>query len=232
MISAFYYDKGDFMPVQQDALVEEAAAFHGREAYLLAVCDGIGGMEEGEYVSGYVTMRLRNWFYDAYLTHIRKHHSRRRIKRDCYGMLYDCNRYFQVYGERYGVKTGTTMTMAVLWRRKYLVFHVGDSRAFILGRRCKKLTEDDCYEGNVLSRCIGSFPWRGVYFAKGNLRRRERLLVCSDGFWRRVKEKELLQSLGGRKKVSEEQLEKRLYKLGREGRMRGEKDNQAAVIVG
>ena len=43
--------------VQQDALVLEIAALGKREAALLVVCDGIGGLAEGEYASSYVTMQ-------------------------------------------------------------------------------------------------------------------------------------------------------------------------------
>ena len=62
MVLSFYFDKGDFAPLQQDALVLEYAVRGKREAALLVVCDGIGGLSEGEYASGYVTMRIRNWF--------------------------------------------------------------------------------------------------------------------------------------------------------------------------
>ncbi len=232
MVSAFYYDKGDFMPMQQDALALEVAAFCGREAALLLVCDGIGGLPEGEFASSYVSMRIRNWFYDAYLEHIRKRHSTGRIRRDVTGTLYDCNRYLQRYGERHGIKLGTTLTMAVFWERKYLLLHVGDSRAFLLGYGCRQLTRDDSFSGNMLCKYIGSFPWKGVYCKTGVLRRRQRLLLCSDGFWRGVRGEELIQSFGGGKKLSESQMEKRLCKLGQAGRERGEKDNQAAVIIG
>ncbi len=231
MVSAFYYDQGNFMPVQQDALVLEIVAQQRKEAVVLAVCDGIGGLEDGEYASSYVTMRIREWFYDAYLKHIQKKHSKRRIKRDCYSMFYDCNRYLQLYGKQHGIKLGTTMTMALIWHRKYLLFHVGDCRAFLLGKKCRRLTQDDSSGRNALNKCIGSFSWQGIRYKKGVLPKGERLLLCSDGFWRQLAEEELLQSLGGKRELTEEQLEKRLRKLGQAGRQRGEKDNQAAVIL-
>lgn len=252
MISACYFDKGDFARLQEDALVLEIAALGEREAALALVCDGIGGLREGEYAAGYVTMRVRDWFYRDFLRHVRSGHGRRRIVRDCVGMLYDCNRYLLRYGRARKIGLGTTMTMVLLYdgrfpgalkRRcpaQYLVFHVGDSRAYLFGRGLKKLTEDDSGGGNALSKCIGSFSWKGVQAGRGHLRRGERLLVCSDGFWRKLEEREMLESLGeeyragrgGRREMTEEQLERRLHKLGWTGRSRGERDNQAAAALG
>lgn len=252
MISACYFDKGDFAPLQQDALALEVAVRRGREAALLLVCDGIGGLQEGEYAAGYVTMRIREWFYRDFLRHIEKGHGRRRIERDCVGLLYDCNRYLQAYGKEKKIGLGTTMTMVLLQGRRsvglwgvlrplaYLYFHVGDSRAYVLGRKCKRLTRDDSPGNNILCRCIGSFPWQGVRKGAGYLRPGERILVCSDGFWRKVMPEEFRESLGsGRTKwlsreesMTEGQLERRLCKLGQTCRERGERDNQAAVAAG
>lgn len=250
MVSSFYFDRGDFASSQQDALVLEVAAFGKREAALLAVCDGIGGLEEGAYASSYVTMRLRNWFYEVYLGRGKYGYGRRQAARDCMSVLYDCNCYLQRYGKEHGIRLGTTMTMALLQGRrlfqlergplavKYQLFHVGDSRAYRLGKRCERLTEDDSCGKNVLCRCIGSFPWRGVQKRCGYLWPGEKILLCSDGFWRRLEEKELAESLGNggstsrSSRRSEEQMKKRLRKLGDAARARGEKDNQAAVIAG
>lgn len=250
MVSSFYFDKGDFAPSQQDALVLEVVSLGKREAALLVVCDGIGGLKEGGYASSYVTMRLRNWFYEAYLRRGKRGYRRRRAERDCIGILYDCNRYLQRYGEERGISLGTTMTMALLYGRrvfggrevlfpvKYQLFHAGDSRAYRLGKRCERLTADDSRGDHVLCRCIGSFPWQGVQKRKGYLWPGERILLCSDGFWRCLEERELAESLGNRRGsrgslgLLEEQAAKRLRKLGETSRARGEKDNQAAVLAG
>ena len=98
-----------------------------------------------------------------------------------------------------------------------MLFHVGDSRAYVIGKKCKKLTEDDSYKDRALHKCIGSFLWQDVQKKRGCLHRGEKLLVCSDGFW------------GRRRKLTEDQAQRRLKKLGQTGRERGEKDNQAAA---
>ena len=250
MASSYYWDKGDFAPAQQDALVLEIAAFGQKEAVLAVVCDGIGGLKEGAYAGSYVTGRIRDWFYESYLKHVKKRHGRRRIERDLVGVLYDCNRYLQRYGQERGIRLGTTMTMALIQGRqpfaggffghsaRYFIFHAGDSRAYLLGKNAERLTADDSCGDNALCRCIGSFPWQGVQKKRGRLRRGEKILLCSDGFWRKLKEKEMSESLGGkrsmgnRRRMTDEQLEKRLRKLGETGRARGEKDNQAAVVLG
>lgn len=248
MTAAFYYDKGDSVRTQQDALALEIAALGKREAALLVVCDGIGGLEEGEYAGSYVTMQVRNWFYGSYLRHVRRRHGAKRIARDCNAMLYNCSRYLMRYGKERGIRLGTTMTMVLLRRRRlfrgcslfssagYLLFHAGDSRAYLTGNGCRMLTKDDSCGEHALHRCIGSFSWQGVQKKRGHLRRGECILLCSDGFWRHLDREEMAESFGKRGRLSgggltDGQLEKRIRKLGAAGRERGEKDNQSAVIV-
>lgn len=231
MISAVYYDKGDFAPKNQDALVLEEVCLGRKKAALMAVCDGIGGLERGEYASSYVTMRLRSWFYESALKEMERKGTGRRIKAAAMGVLYDCNRHLVSYGKQYGVKLGTTVTMTIVLRHRYYLFHAGDSRAVLVGRRCRWLSRDDVYQGNTLSRCIGSYRWQGVSFRRGSIRKGETLLLCTDGFWRKAGEEELCRSLGGGELFGEGRLEKRLEKLGQETRKRGEKDNQAAVAL-
>lgn len=250
MVSSFYYAGGDFAHSRQDALVLEVVVLRKREVSLLVVCDGIGGLKEGGYAADYVTMRIRNWFYENCLKHLRKKYGRKRMERDVIGMLYDCNRYLKQYGKERGIRLGTTMTMALLLGRKltkggcfahparYFIFHVGDSRAYLFGKSCKKLTEDDRCGDNALCRCIGSFPWQGIQIKRGWLYGGEKILLCTDGFWRKLKEEEMAESLGkrrewrSRQRMTEEQLERRLRRLGEAGRARGEKDDQAAVAAG
>lgn len=231
MKSAFYYDKGDFMPEQQDALVLETAVFRGKRVTLFVICDGIGGLEEGAFASSYVSMRLRSWFQDACLENLRRFHGMRRMKRELNHVLYSCNLYLQRYGERHGIRLGTTVTVALFLNRKYLLLHIGDSRAYIIGKKCKKLTHDTVF-GKALCGCIGSFPWKGMECKTGRLGHQKRFLICSDGFWRNMEEREAAESLGNRKKMSEEQIGRRLHKLGQISRQRGEKDNQSAVLIG
>ena len=248
MVSSVYFDKGDFAPLQQDALALEIVALGRREAALLVVCDGIGGLQEGEYAAGYVTMRIREWFYRDCLKHMKRRHGRGRIERDCISMLYDCNRYLQRYGKEHGIRLGTTVTMVLLYGRsffrncnfpcsvKYMLFHAGDSRAYAVGKKSRRLTKDDSYESGVLHRCIGSFPWQDVQKRRGYLRYGEKILVCSDGFWRKLEQGEIEESFrkekgfSGGRRPAETQLEKRLRKLGEAGRARGERDNQAAAV--
>lgn len=231
MISAYYYDKGDSAPAAQDALALEIVERRGRQAALIAVCGGIGAQEEGGYASGYVSMCLRDWFYDAYLNHIRRHHGRKRIQKDCCNMLYECNRYLTRYAEQYKTAPGTTMTMILVWKGKFLLFHAGDSRAYLIGRRCRRLTKDERAAGNAPCRRIGSCEWRGVSCRRGRLKKRKRLLVCSGGFLGETGEKELARSLGSREALTQGQLAKRLTKLGQAGRRRGT-DRKAAVVIG
>ena len=57
-----YWNKGAVRKSNQDSvLVLKALTSQGR-VLLAAVCDGMGGMDRGEYASGYLTEELVTWF--------------------------------------------------------------------------------------------------------------------------------------------------------------------------
>ena len=108
---------------------------------------------------------------------------------------------------------------------------LGDSRAYIFGKNGRCITSDDIYKHNVLSKCIGSFPWSGIGVKKGKLRKGQGILVCSDGIYKAFLEDELLAAFQNTKPFTEKKLKKRLDRLAWEARQRGILDDQAAVAV-
>ena len=231
MISGFYYDKGDTAPVNEDALLVEQVCVDGVSVLMAAVCDGIGGLDRGEYASTLVTARLREWFYGEAIDLIHRKRKPVILQHSCMRLLYEAAAELKREGQRDGLQLGTTMTLLLIRKNQYLLFHVGDSRAFLLGRSCRQLTVDDVHENGALTRCIGAGNWQRCQITCGRWHRGQYLLLCSDGFWRKLTREDLRTGFPRHRQFSAGALNKRLQEAGCELRRRGEQDNQSAVIL-
>ena len=59
----------------------------------------------------------------------------------------------------------------------------------------------------------------------------EAVLLCSDGYWRRVTDREITGVMNPAGMIQEEQIERRLREIGEACMKRGERDNLSAVYV-
>ena len=59
---ACYTDRGKRKEVNQDALLVSRAVYHGQETVLAVICDGMGGLTNGELASAEAVHSLAGWF--------------------------------------------------------------------------------------------------------------------------------------------------------------------------
>lgn len=229
-----YWNKGAVRKTNQDSvLVLQALTSQGR-VLLAAVCDGMGGMDRGEYASGYLTEELVTWFYDSLLKAVGKRKPLWVIRRSLERNLYRIQRRLQTYADKRSLEMGTTMSLLVLREKKYLLWHLGDSRIYHLSghgkRKIHLMTEDHVQGRNRLTKCVGSFGFFRPDFRMGIVRKREAFLLCSDGFWHTMDEEELGEALAP-DLMTEARCERRLKEIGERAMRRGERDNLSAVYV-
>lgn len=239
-----YWNTGTVKKINQDSvLVLQALSSRGR-VLLSAVCDGMGGMEQGEYASGYVTEELIVWFYDGLLDAIGKKKPLWIIRRSLERKIYQIQRRMQDYAGKRKLSMGTTMSVLILWEKRYLLWHLGDSRIYrfflhnMLWRSksvqrkyaLKQITKDHVQGKNKLTKCVGSFGFFVPDFKMGIVRKEEAFLLCSDGFWHRLKKVEIGEVLRP-EAMTEETSERRLKELAEAAMRRGEKDNISAVYI-
>lgn len=229
-----YWNKGAVRKSNQDSvLVLKALTSQGR-VLLAAVCDGMGGMDRGEYTSGYLTEELVTWFYDGLLQAIGKRKPLWVLRRSLERNLYRIQCRLQTYAVRRGLEMGTTMSLLVLWEKKYLLWHLGDSRIYRLsGHRKRKIvlmTKDHVQGKNRLTKCVGSFGYFWPDFRTGIIGKGEAFLLCSDGFWHMMGSKELGETLVPAL-MTEERCERRLKEIAETAMRRGERDNLSAVYI-
>lgn len=230
----FTWDKGDYYVQNQDSFSLQTVLTGRGPAALAIICDGVGGLCRGEYASGYVAKQITTWFYEKALFKSCMHADARSLKRSFQRELADIHGFLQREAEKEGIQMGTTMTVLIVFRRKYYIFHVGDSRCYSLGKKIRLLTCDQVGKKRELLYAVGAGKQPLVYFKHGRCRRKQRFLLCSDGFYRCVTETafKALEDIHSR---SGENFEGRINKVLEEviarGRKKGERDNCTAILL-
>lgn len=232
-----YWCRGRVAEVNQDAVVLQQVLTRRGRVLMAAVCDGMGGLSFGEEASGFVARQLGQWFYGTLLCMIRKRKPFWVIRRSLDRFTFHIQRQMESYAAREEASMGTTMTVLLLWEKTYLLWHLGDSRAYRLrGRRMEQLTTDHVHGAEKLTKCLGSFGYFVPEHRMGSLRKGEGFLLCTDGFRRRVSEQELgevmrFDAADYGEGARETQIERRLKEIGEACMRRGETDNLSAVYI-
>lgn len=229
-ISGFCWNRGGRENNQDSLALQQVVTSHGR-LLLAVVSDGIGGLMEGENASGYISEKLIENFYRELIPFNRRIKKRKKFERSILRCFYEIWQALMRYGKAREIMLGATVSLLFLWNRKYLVFHLGDSRIyFFRGKKHRLLTRDHSDGKNGLMKCMGSFPFQMPDIQFGRVHGKCGFLLCSDGFYRK-QSKENFVLLNPAEAGEEKQIEKRLGEMVRSALERGEKDNMSAVYV-
>lgn len=189
---------------------------------VLAVSDGMGGQDAGEFASRLLMSRIRKEADELY------HHlgteddaqsALDALLRQCH---HDVTELAEQNGNTKGM--GATLTMAWISHERLFWAHIGDSRLYLINDEgVQQLTQDDCrawhqwqrgeiteyaYRNHprksVLSDVLGGSPHE-PYPKTGSLplKDTQRLMICSDGIMDGLWEKSIREMLAEDKPVSE-----------------------------
>lgn len=227
-----YWNKGREAEKNQDSVALQQVLTSKGRVLLAVVCDGMGGIARGEAASGYAAERLREWFYTELFAMMRKNKRYWVLRRSLDRMVFHMQGQLAQYAGREELSLGTTMTAFLVWERTWLLWHLGDSSAYRLREeRIEQLTEDHAQDGGKLTKCLGSFGYFTPQHGMGVLKPGDGILICTDGFRRRVTGEELQAVMNPRALSGEEQIGRRLKEIGETCMKRGETDNLSAVYI-
>lgn len=228
--SGIYWDQGKRRNNQDSLVLLQAVTNHGR-VLLAVVSDGIGGLQEGETASGYITERLIENFYRELVPLVGRRKGRKALSRSLLRCLNGIRQELNRYALEREIALGATVSMVFLWKRNYLILHLGDSRIYLCKEKKQQLLTTDHSDGrNGLTACLGSFPFQRPDIRWGKIWTKGGFLLCTDGFYRKL-DQEMLQLLIPSQLGSEEQIEKRLRAMGEALLKKGERDNMSAVYL-
>ena len=200
----------------------------GKNHKVMAVlCDGIGGLEQGEEASSYVVRQLANWFMtEGYRMGLAK--QQKMIQQLCFQI----HQELADYGKENGIRLGTTIAVVLMENKKMCWMYTGDCRIYLLrDKRIKKLTGEHHDSKGNLTRAIGVGEWYLLTQGMKKWKKKDRILVCSDGFYRNL-DKEELRIWNQRKVDSNAKADRMLKQIFQKKISAGERDNISALYFG
>ena len=204
-------DIGTTKDTNQDSAMIKHAMTEAGEVLMAVVCDGMGGLSNGELASATVIRAFSVWF-DEELPVELEHVNMQIVGLKWSNMLKDLNQKILQYGSRYG-SMGTTFSGILFIGNEYLIVHVGDTRIYQIGKSMVQLTEDQTFVAreirngnmteeqakkdrrrNMLLQCVGASKRVDPQIITGRTERGV-YMICSDGFRHEVSAGELYQYL-------------------------------------
>jgi len=208
------------------------------QVLLACICDGMGGLAQGEVASGYIVEEVSKWFYKVLLPIVRKtekgsRKQRRKVKKASFRLFYQMNQGLVSYGEKNSLSLGSTASILLLLEDVYYLFHIGDCKIYELCNKKKgrKITIDHAVNNYTLTRCLGiNQDWKPDFKSK-RVRKNRGFLICSDGFIHKIEEKTLFMGLDPKRLNTELEIERGLKEIGSRCVQRGERDNLSASYI-
>lgn len=191
------------------------------------ICDGIGGLPEGEQASSYVVRQMVNWFLSGGY----EQKGKKREKR-VQQFLFQLHEEMKEYGKERGIQLGTTATIVFMDQFRLYWFQCGDCRLYLLRKgKVKKLTNEHQDERGNLSRALGVGEWNLLDMGKKKIRKRDKFLICSDGVYRNMDNTEL--GIWSKRNIDgDSQADRMLKQLFQKKIAKGETDNLSALYFG
>lgn len=251
-LTAYGTDTGTVKTVNQDSICIKEAETELGTVLMAVVCDGMGGLEQGEVASAKMVEMLGCWFEEDlpfllgtadYLNEVR-YAWERMIKR--------VNQEIGAMGRELHIHSGTTVTAWIAFPDgSFLVGHVGDTRAYrisdeniqiitedqtLVAREVKahRLTEEEAATDprrSVLLQCVGASRIVEPAFYTGRVTANECFLLCSDGFRHEIRPDEIKERLCPGSNRDERAMQANINALIELNMKRCEKDNISAVLI-
>lgn len=204
-------DKGPTRPFNEDALIIPDARADTSLGAIYVVADGVGGQKAGDVAANLATRAVHDAFYQA-------RQAGRNVADALKQAVQQANQLVYQESQARGVRMGCTLVAAVLHQGRLYLTHLGDARAYLLrGKKITRLTTDHTWVQeqvaagnisrenaarhefrNVVTRVLGNEPQVQIDLASPrSLQAGDRLLLCSDGLYDVLEEREIARLLFG-----------------------------------
>lgn len=177
-LMADHTDVGIKKTNQDSYMIKEAQTKLGR-VFFCVLCDGMGGLANGELASATVIRAMEQWFETDFPQILRQvtdvEEILEKVKNNWYGTANALNLQLAQYVEGTGKRMGTTIVALLMIKNEYFIMNVGDSRAYAISNQVYQLTKDQSLvqqqidlgrvrpedaerhpQRNVLLQCIGA----------------------------------------------------------------------------
>ena len=171
------------------------------------------------------------------------------IAREWNILAQDINDELIAYGRENAMNLGTTAVCFLVMAGEYLIMNIGDSRAYLINEAGVTLLTHDqsvvqsmidrgimtqeqaqhSHQKNVLLQCLGVSDSVAPQMVRGRIEGPSSVVLCSDGFWRKLEGDELKNIAKPENCADEPSMKCYLDKLVEQLKYRGETDNITAL---
>ncbi len=205
-------DAGDLRTENQDSVLCISGTIDGNHAALFVVADGMGGLSYGSQVSSFITRQFATWWKEDFPAMVRVGRTGQEDMKELLEQeIWDVNQSLLRFKEESGSRSGSTLSLLLLFGNEYYIENMGDSRVYQLRQgqiRCltkdqslvaqlvreNRMSEEEAKSSrkkNVLTMCLGMFEKPQSFFAQGTLEDGDRFLLCSDGLHNHLEVEEM-----------------------------------------
>ena len=222
----------------------------GGWAVFSIVCDGVGGLSQGEIASSMVTRRYLEWFDFEFIKIYDQDFDEKNIKLSWENVLREINFQLHQIGEDAGIQLGTTVALLLICNDHYYCMNIGDTRVYRILDKMEQISVDHSLlqmklddgtltlkeaetfpEKNVLFQCIGFNEILEMTFRSGTMTDEAVWIVCSDGFRNRVSEEEIFSFFNPGHLIDSNQFCREIENAVKLNLQRNERDDITLVAI-
>lgn len=243
-------DVGIKKKTNQDSLTVKVARTGIGNIGFAVVCDGMGGLAQGEVASADMIHAFSEWFQKRLPVLLSAPLEDYVIRQEWENVIRLGNQRIMNYGRNQGIHLGTTLVAGLFTDSRYYIINVGDSRAYELTEQLRVITTDqtvverEVRQGiltpqeamndprrSVLLQCIGASEqvYPDMFF--GETKKDAVYMFCSDGFRHLISDNEIYQYLGPMHSISQEAMSANGEYLINLNKQRMEEDNISLAML-
>lgn len=251
-LTAYGTDVGAVKAVNQDSICIKEAETESGTVLMAVICDGMGGLEQGEVASAKMIEMFGCWFEEDLPFLLSAADCLHEIHYAWERMIKRMNQEIGAISRERHIRSGTTVTAWIaLPDNTFLIGHVGDTRAYrisdetleiitedqtLVAREIKahRLTAEEAENDprrSVLLQCVGASRIVEPAFYTGHIIANECFLLCSDGFRHEIRPDEIKKRLCPGNNHDEAMMQVNINALIELDMKRCEKDNISAVLI-
>ncbi len=214
------------------------------------VCDGLDGLQDGDVASSSVTRTFKEWYHNRLPILLQKTFDAEKLMKDWNQVVQNQNKLIQAYSRKNSLVMGTSLTAILVCQKNYYVIHVGDTRAYRIGRKAVRMTNDHTMSAeevrkgtiteeqektdrrrNILLQSVGVSSIIKPEFCYGTVAENTVFLLCSNSFFRQANEKGLWHYFEPEKMKTKKEMESALWRTTFMIKMQKEKDSITGVLI-
>ena len=249
-IIAAYTDIGISKNINQDAYLVKVVEHKKEKMFFAIICDGMGGLSEGEIASATVINAFNVWCNEKFHALCEAGLTEENIREEWTDIVNICNEKIKAYGRIASISLGTTITAILVTKEKYFILNVGDTRAYEITDEVRQLTADHSLVAreialghiteeeakkdprrSTLLQCVGASETVNPDIYSGQTVDKAVYMLCSDGFRHEISNNEIYKYLNAEIIKNDSILKMNMMKLVETDKKRKEKDNITVVAA-